>query len=151
MISGSENAEGTPKRTSSRDGEPASSSGGAGAPAGGSATGAVRVNGNGAYGGRGGSDRGDRGDRPYGDRGGFNRDRDDRPKPQAMEVYVENNIEKAMKVLKRKLIKEGLFKELKSRRYYEKPSERKKRKEKDSIKKARKEEARQKKNPFLFS
>jgi small subunit ribosomal protein S21 len=107
------------------------------------------MNGNGAYGGRSHGDRG--GDRQYGDRGGFGRDRDDRPKPQAMEVYVENNIEKAMKVLKRKLIKEGLFKELKSRRYYEKPSQKKKRKEKDSIKKARKEEARQKKNPFLFS
>lgn len=111
------------------------------------------MNGHGAYGGRSQSDRGGErgGDRPYGDRGGYGRDRDDRPKPQAMEVYVENNIEKAMKVLKRKLIKEGLFKELKSRRYYEKPSEKKKRKEKDSIKKARKEEARQKKNPFLFS
>lgn len=67
----------------------------------------------------------------------------------AMEVTVENNIEKAMKVLKRKLIKEGLFRELKTRRYHEKPSERKKRKGKESIKKLRKEEARQKKNPYF--
>ena len=67
----------------------------------------------------------------------------------AMEVTVENNIEKAMKVLKRKLIKEGLFRELKTRRYYEKPCERKKRKRKESIKKIRKEEARQKKNPYF--
>ena len=117
----------------------------------------VRVNGNGAYGrsdrgGYGDRNQGHHGDRQYGDRGGYTRgDRDARPKPQAMEVYVENNIEKAMKVLKRKLIKEGLFKELKSRRYFEKPSERRKRKEKESIKKIRKEEARQKKNPFLFS
>jgi small subunit ribosomal protein S21 len=66
-----------------------------------------------------------------------------------MEVVVEHNIEKAMKVLKRKLIKEGIFKELKLRRYFEKPSERKKRKVKESLKKARKEEARQKKNPFI--
>lgn len=68
-----------------------------------------------------------------------------------MEVLVDNNIEKAMKILKRKLIKEGLFKELKSRRYYEKPSERKKRKTKEAIKKMRKEEARTKKNSLLFS
>lgn len=78
-------------------------------------------------------------------------DRHERPRAAAMEVVVENNIEKAMKVLKRKLIKEGLFKELKSRRYYEKPSERKKRKHKESVKKVRKEEMRQKRGAFLFS
>ena len=46
----------------------------------------------------------------------------------ALEVVVDQNgnVEKAIKVLKRKLIKEGLFKELKSRRYHEKPSEKKK-------------------------
>ncbi len=82
----------------------------------------------------------------------FDRQKDfDRQKAGPMEVSVEHNIEKAMKILKRKLIKEGLFKELKSRRYYEKPSERKKRKEKESIKKARKDEARSKKNSMLFS
>ena len=78
-------------------------------------------------------------------------DRPERPRAAAMEVVVDNNIEKAMKVLKRKLIKEGLFKELKSRRYYEKPSEKKKRKHKESVKKVRKEELRQKRNAFLFS
>lgn len=70
----------------------------------------------------------------------------ERPKAGAMEVTVEHNIEKAMKILKRKLIKEGLFKELKARRYYEKPSERKKRKSKESHKKIRKEESRNRKN-----
>lgn len=89
-----------------------------------------------------------------GDRGGYQQgghmDRPERPKAGAMEVFVDHNIEKAMKILKRKLIKEGLFKELKSRRYYEKPSERKKRKNKESIKKVRKDEARQKKNAMLF-
>ena len=78
-------------------------------------------------------------------------DRIEKPRTAAMEVLVDNNIEKAMKVLKRKLIKEGLFKELKSRRYYEKPSERRKRKHKESIKKIRKEEMRQKRGAFLFS
>ena len=74
----------------------------------------------------------------------------ERPKAGAMEVTVDHNIEKAMKILKRKLIKEGLFKELKSRRYYEKPSEKKKRKLKESLKKVRKDEARAKKNSMLF-
>ena len=90
-------------------------------------------------------DRGfDRGERSGGDR--FERNE---RRAGAMEVVVDHNIEKAMKVLKRKLIKEGIFKELKLRRYFEKPSERKKRKVKESLKKARKEEARQKKNPFM--
>ena len=84
------------------------------------------------------------------DRGGYGSGQD-RPKAGPMEVTVEHNLEKAMRVLKRKLIKDGLFKELKARRYYEKPSERKKRKDKESKKKLRKEEARAKKNPVLFS
>jgi small subunit ribosomal protein S21 len=74
----------------------------------------------------------------------------EKPKAGAMEVMVDHNIEKAIKILKRKLIKEGLFKELKSRRYYEKPSERKKRKLKESVKKIRKDEARQRKNASLL-
>ena len=75
----------------------------------------------------------------------------DRQRGGAMEVHVDHNINKAMKILKRKLIKEGLFKELKARRYFEKPSERKKRKGKESFKKARKEEARNRKNQNFFS
>ena len=74
----------------------------------------------------------------------------DRARAGAMEVVVSHNIEKAMKILKRKLIKEGLFKELKARKYYEKPSERRKRKEKESRKKQRKEEARLRKGPGLM-
>ena len=77
-------------------------------------------------------------------------DKGDRAKGGPMEVIVDHSVEKAMKILKRKLIKEGLFKELKARRYYEKPSEKKKRKTKESLKKARKEEARAKKNNMLF-
>jgi small subunit ribosomal protein S21 len=61
------------------------------------------------------------------------------------EITVDHNVEKAMRVLKRKLIREGLFKELKMRKYYEKPCEKKKRKSKESVKRARKEEARAKK------
>lgn len=40
-----------------------------------------------------------------------------------MEVKVINNqVESAMQKLKRQLIREGLFKDLKKRRYYSKPS-----------------------------
>lgn len=61
-----------------------------------------------------------------------------------IEITVgQNNLEKAMRVLKRKLIREGVFKELKSRRFYEKPSEKRKRKEKEAHKKRRKEQDRQ--------
>lgn len=77
-------------------------------------------------------------------------DAGDRARAGAMEVVVSHNIEKAMKILKRKLIKEGLFKELKSRRYFEKPSERRKRKVKEARKKQRKDEARLKKGPGLM-
>lgn len=46
-----------------------------------------------------------------------------------MEIKVRgNNIEKAIKELKITLQKEGIFRELKKRRYYEKPSVKKKRK-----------------------
>jgi small subunit ribosomal protein S21 len=59
-----------------------------------------------------------------------------------IEIIVGPNLEKAMRVLKRKLIREGVFKELKARRFYEKPSEKKKRKEKEAHKKRRKEQER---------
>jgi len=46
-----------------------------------------------------------------------------------LEVKVfDNDVERALKVLKNKLSKSGLFKELKLRRAYEKPSVKKKRK-----------------------
>ena len=100
------------------------------------------------YGARGDGNRGEGGFRS---REGSGRDfNTERPKVGAMEVAVEHNIERAMKVLKRKLIREGLFKELKARRYYEKPSERKKRKHKESLKKSRKEEARARRSSQLL-
>jgi small subunit ribosomal protein S21 len=76
-------------------------------------------------------------------------DRISTAKLEPMAVTVETNLDKAMKILKRKLIKEGLFKELKTRRYFEKPSEKKKRKMKETMKKLRKEEARARKNNML--
>ena len=64
-----------------------------------------------------------------------------------IEINVgNNNLEKAMRILKRKLIREGVFKELKSRRFYEKPSEKKKRKKKEAYKKRRKDRDRNRKS-----
>ena len=49
-----------------------------------------------------------------------------------IEVTVRNNnVEKAMRVLKKKLQKDGLMKELRRREYYEKPSEKRVRKGKE--------------------
>ena len=51
----------------------------------------------------------------------------------AMEIKVfNNNVETALKVAKKKLAGEGLFRELKRRRFYEKPSVRKKAKQREA-------------------
>lgn len=53
-----------------------------------------------------------------------------------MEIKVYgNNVEKALKILKRQLQKDGFFKEIKTRRAYEKPSEKKKRKQREARRK----------------
>ena len=53
-----------------------------------------------------------------------------------MEVTVyQDQVERALKVLKRQLTKDGLLKELKRRRFYEKPSIKKKLKQKEAKKK----------------
>jgi small subunit ribosomal protein S21 len=51
-----------------------------------------------------------------------------------IKVY-DNDIEKALKVLKRQIQKEGLLKELKKRTFYEKPSEKEKRKQREAMRK----------------
>ena len=56
-----------------------------------------------------------------------------------MLVEVRNgNLEKAMRVLKKKVQKEGLLKELKDRQYYQKPSEKKREAKKQGIKNVKK-------------
>ena len=60
-----------------------------------------------------------------------------------MEVTVyQNQVERALKVLKRQLTKDGLLKELKRRRFYEKPSIKKKLKQKEAKKKRKAERKR---------
>ena len=50
----------------------------------------------------------------------------------SIKVDVRNgNLEKAMRVLKKKVLKEGLLKEIKQRQHYEKPSEKRVRKAKE--------------------
>ena len=49
-----------------------------------------------------------------------------------------NDIEKALRELKRNLQRDGLFKELKRRRFYEKPSVKRKRKQLDAERRRRK-------------
>ena len=57
-----------------------------------------------------------------------------------MEVTVyQNQVERALKVLKRQLTKDGMLKELKRRRFYEKPSIKKKRKQKEAKKKRKRQ------------
>jgi small subunit ribosomal protein S21 len=56
-----------------------------------------------------------------------------------LEVEVRESLEKAMKVLKQKMSKEGVLQEVKRRRYYEKPSVKRKRKMREALKRRRKE------------
>ena len=58
----------------------------------------------------------------------------------AIEVLVrDNNVEKALRVLKKKLQKDGLFRELRMRQFYEKPSLKRQRKLKESLRRIAKE------------
>ena len=50
----------------------------------------------------------------------------------------DNNVDQALKVLKKKMQREGIFREMKLRRFYEKPSERKAREESENIRRSRK-------------
>ena len=59
-------------------------------------------------------------------------------------VRVEgDNINRAINQLKRKMANEGIYKELKKRRFYEKPSERRKRKSREAERRLRKAMRRQ--------
>ncbi|KAA5602331.1 30S ribosomal protein S21 [Blastochloris sulfoviridis] len=56
-----------------------------------------------------------------------------------MQVLVrDNNVDQALKVLKKKMQREGIFREMKQRRSYEKPSERKTREKAEAVRRMRK-------------
>jgi small subunit ribosomal protein S21 len=57
--------------------------------------------------------------------------------PMKVIVY-DNQIEKAIRDLKRKLSKEGFYSEIKERRFYDKPSVQKKKKQAKAAKRLRK-------------
>ena len=56
-----------------------------------------------------------------------------------MQVLVrDNNVDQALKALKKKMQREGIFREMKLRGHYEKPSEKKAREQAEAIRRARK-------------
>lgn len=50
----------------------------------------------------------------------------------------DNNVEQALRALKKKLQREGVYREMKLRRHFEKPSEKKKRERAEAVRRARK-------------
>mgnify|MGYP006242569185 CR=1 FL=1 len=55
-------------------------------------------------------------------------------------IVRNNNVDQAMRVLKKKLQKEGFLKEIKSRQYFEKPSAKRARKKAEGIKRDKRAE-----------
>lgn len=56
-----------------------------------------------------------------------------------MEVIVnDNNVDHALRILKKKMQREGIYKYMKLCRYFEKPSEKKARKKTESLRRTRK-------------
>jgi len=56
-----------------------------------------------------------------------------------LQVLVrDNNVDQALRALKKKMQREGIFREMKMRRSYEKPSERRAREKAEAIRRARK-------------
>jgi small subunit ribosomal protein S21 len=50
----------------------------------------------------------------------------------------DNNVDQALKALKKKMQREGIFREMKLRNYYEKPSEKRVREQAEAVRRARK-------------
>jgi small subunit ribosomal protein S21 len=55
-------------------------------------------------------------------------------------VVRDNNVDQALKVLKKKMQREGIFRELKIRKHFEKPSEKRAREKAEAVSRARKME-----------
>lgn len=53
-------------------------------------------------------------------------------------IVRDNNVEQALRALKKKLQREGLFREMKARKSFEKPSEKKKREKQEAVRRWRK-------------
>lgn len=58
-----------------------------------------------------------------------------------MRIEVRNgNLDRAIKVLRRKLAEDGLFRELQEKQFYEKPSEERRRRHRSAVMRQRKQE-----------
>ena len=58
-----------------------------------------------------------------------------------VQVHVrDNDVDQALRALKKKMQREGIFREMKMRRSYEKPSERRAREKAEAVRRARKME-----------
>ncbi|MCT8997699.1 30S ribosomal protein S21 [Chelativorans intermedius] len=56
-----------------------------------------------------------------------------------MQVLVrDNNVDQALRALKKKMQREGIFREMKMRGHYEKPSEKRAREKAEAVRRARK-------------
>jgi small subunit ribosomal protein S21 len=56
-----------------------------------------------------------------------------------VQVFVrDNNVDQALRILKRKMQREGVFREMRRKRFYEKPSDRAAREKGESIRRRRK-------------
>jgi small subunit ribosomal protein S21 len=56
-----------------------------------------------------------------------------------LQVFVrDNNVDQALRALKKKMQREGVFREMKRRRFYEKPSEMRVREKSEAIRRVRK-------------
>ena len=61
-----------------------------------------------------------------------------------VQVFVrDNDVGKALRILKKKMQREGVFRELKAKRAYEKPSEKRIRKKAEAVRRRRKLERKQ--------
>ena len=59
--------------------------------------------------------------------------------PVIVQIFVrDNNVDQALKALKKKMQREGTFREMKRRNYYEKPSEKRARQKAEALRRARK-------------
>ena len=63
----------------------------------------------------------------------------DPTKEHCVQVLVrDNNVDQALKALKKKMQREGIFREMKLRGHYEKPSEKRAREKAEAVRRARK-------------
>lgn len=58
--------------------------------------------------------------------------------PDVQVLVRDNNVDQALRALKKKMQREGIFREMKLRNYYEKPSEKRAREKAEAVRRARK-------------